>query len=196
MPRFAAGCPGCAWPPSACPAAPATGRIRSYDSANGRLDSQTYPSGLQIKYNYDTRGFLSSLSNLTAGIARATNVLNYSYLWDSLGHLLARSDANGDGSTGAVTDIYAYDNLGRLTNYTVHAPALNNYSRSVDLQYNALGMLQSKTDVGAYSYPAQGTGVVRPHALQSVAGTNYGYDANGNLTSASAIRTDDKFPFE
>ena len=46
----------------------------------------------------------------------------------------------------------------------------------------------SKSDVGNYSYPTQGTVNGRPHALQSVSGisVNYTYDLNGNATAASA----------
>ncbi|MEO8298514.1 MAG: hypothetical protein ABI574_11970 [Burkholderiales bacterium] len=51
------------------------------------------------------------------------------------------------------------------------------------LQYNALGMLLYKSDVGVYTYGTQGAGAVRPHALLKMTGasvTNYAYDANGN----------------
>jgi hypothetical protein len=54
-------------------------------------------------------------------------------------------------------------------------------------------MLLYKSDVGVYTYGASantgGLGAVRPHALQKLTAnsvTNYTYDANGNLTSASA----------
>lgn len=56
------------------------------------------------------------------------------------------------------------------------------------LQYNALGMVLGKSDVGTYTYQAQGAGVVHPHALQSVSGacsSSYFYDANGNLKTSS-----------
>jgi len=47
-----------------------------------------------------------------------------------------------------------------------------------------------RSDVGVYGYGPAGPGAVRPHALQSTSSngssTTYGYDANGNLTSASA----------
>src|SRR5436853_463315 len=63
-------------------------------------------------------------------------------------------------------------------------------SRTVSLQYNALGMLLYKSDVGNYSYGAQNTAGVRPHVLQGVntgaGSTSYGYDLNGNLVTASA----------
>jgi RHS repeat-associated protein len=228
----------------------------AYDSVNGRPVSQTYPTGLQVSYNYTAKGFLSSLTlataanvaplpataggtpvtgttlaagsmlwradafnawgraeqqtygngvggkavfdpstgrltNLTAGVGTATNVLNQGYVWDSISHVVQRNDANGDGNTGAVSDTFGYDAIGRLASYSVKAPAVPNLGRTVILQYNALGMLLYKSDVGNYVYGAQATAGVRPHALQSVIGaaatTNYdGYDANGNLTSASA----------
>ncbi len=127
---------------------------------------------------------------LSAGSGTSTTVLNQEYVWDSLNNLTARLDHNGDGGTGAVSEEFQYgDALNRLTRYRVSAPAIAGLSRTVTLQYNALGMLLYKSDVGNYAYGAQGAGAVRPHALQSVTGsvtTGYQYDADGNLTSASA----------
>jgi RHS repeat-associated protein len=223
----------------------------SYDSNNGRLVSQTWPTGLAVNYSYTTNGFLNTVTlaqaatvnplpataggtpgpsvtlaagsllwqaqaynawgraeqfiygnnvvskasfdaqtgrvlSQAAGTGTATEVMNYSYVYDSLNHLTSRTDANGDGTTGAVTDSFAYDSIGRLQSYTVNAPAIPNLARTVNLQYNALGMVLYKDDVGAYSYPAQGG--AHPHALQSVAGAfsaSYTYDANGNVTAAT-----------
>ena len=232
----------------------------AYNNTNGRVTSQTYPTGLTVNYTYTTgsRGFLekvtlgtaatvnplpatpggaagpsvplaagtvlwqslavnaagqveqSKTSNnvtstsafdpatgrinaLTAGIGSATTVLNDTYTWDSLGNLSQRTDTNGDGSSGAVQETFVYDGLNRLVDDTVNAPAIAGYLRKSTLQYNALGNLLYKSDVGVYSYAASGNvnGVsnVRPHALASVSaasGTSYSYDANGNLISASA----------
>jgi RHS repeat-associated protein len=125
-----------------------------------------------------------------AGSGPSTSVLSQHYAWDSLGNLTARIDNNGDGGTGAVSETFNYgDNLNRLTGYTVTAPAIPGLSRAVAVQYNALGMLLYKSDVGNYAYGAQGAGAARPHALQSLNGAqaiNYAYDANGNLKTASA----------
>jgi RHS repeat-associated protein len=231
-----------------------------YDSA-GRIDSQTYPTGVQVGYGYTVRGFMEKLTlltaatvnplpnsqgqtasgttltvgtvlwqakvvnawgrteqqvygngvtaqavyeaatgratDLTAGTSGTTTVLNQHYTWDSLNNLTGRIDNNGDRdistgvSTGGVSETFNYDDsLNRLTNYTVSAPQIPGLSRTVNLQYNALGMLLYKSDVGNYTYPTQGgTSTHGPHALQSVAGSitaNYVYDGNGNLTSASA----------
>jgi hypothetical protein len=61
------------------------------------------------------------------------------------------------------------------------APLVN---RSFD--YDILGNIKTKSDVGTYNYPAANQ--ARPHAVSSVTGTveglaspNYDYDANGNL---------------
>jgi len=228
----------------------------SYDVKHGRLASMTYPTGVQVNYNYTTNGFLSNLAlalaenatitplpptaggaagaaaslpanstlwtaqaynawgrlekstygnnvvnratfdaitgrttSITAGIGEATNVVNYSYKWDSLNLLTQRNDDNGDGTIGVTDHDLIYDPIGRLTDYTVSSPGIPDQSRKVSLQYNALGMLLYKSDVGVYSYGAPATAGVKPHALLSVTGAtnaSYTYDANGNLTGASA----------
>ena len=224
----------------------------AYDSATGRLASQTYPTGLRVNYGYTTKGFLSNMTLATAatvnprpatpgGVAGATTplnpllwsagsynawgkaelqtvgygvsgiatsaasdgttgrlltlsaganntVLNYSFGWDSLNRLTQRNDGNGDGNTGAVTESFTHDSIGRLQSYDVSAYAIPNTIRSVTLQYNALGMLLNKSDVGNYVYGAQNTVGVKPHALVSISGTasaSYSYDANGNLKTAT-----------
>jgi RHS repeat-associated protein len=129
-------------------------------------------------------------SSLTAGPGTSTSVVNHSYTWDSLNNLTYRADNIGDAVAGAVTETFEYgDGLSRLTKYTVAAPGVPNGSRSVTLQYNALGMLLNKSDVGVYAYGASGPNAIRPHALQSMTdtsgATSYGYDANGNLVTAS-----------
>jgi RHS repeat-associated protein len=117
------------------------------------------------------------------------------YTWDSLDHLVTRNDTRGDGGSGAVTDTYVYDGIGRLSQYTVVSPLIPGQSRTVDLQYNALGSLLYKTDVGVYTYGAQATGGVKPHAVLSIAptaangggaATTYLYNGNGDLYNASA----------
>lgn len=240
----------------------------SYDSITGRVNTQTYPTGLQVGYSYtagagalekltlktaanvtplpatvggtaaapktlpintvlwqarvvnawgkieqSSYGDNVSASNvlskavfeaatgrttaLTAGTGGISNVLNQTFAWDSLSNLTARADNIGDAVAGAVSESFQYgDSLNRLTSYTVSAPGIIGSARTVTLQYNALGMLLYKSDVGNYSYPAQGQTSVRPHALQSVAptgdagtlNTGYGYDASGNMVTATGSK--------
>jgi RHS repeat-associated protein len=126
--------------------------------------------------------------SVNAGMGGGTGVLSHQYTWDTINNLKSRIDHNGDGVAGAVSETYGYDGLNRLTQYTVAAPAIPSLSRSVVLQYNALGMLLSKTDVGNYAYGAQGAGALQPHALKSLNGTSFGADLNGNVTAANGGR--------
>lgn len=153
----------------------------------GKTEQQLYGNGITHKAAFEAA--TGRVTDLTAGAGNS--VLSQHYTWDSLNNLTGRGDDNGDGNTGAVTESFAYgDNLNRLTSYTVSAPAIPNLARTVTLQYNALGMLLYKSDVGNYTYGAQGGAAgSHPHALQGVAGAlnaSYTYDANGNLQTASS----------
>ena len=157
-------------------------------NAWGKTEQQAWANSVIGKASYQAA--TGRTSALTAGSGTSTSVVNHSYTWDSLNNLTYRADNIGDAVAGAVTETFEYgDGLSRLTKYTVAAPAVPGGSRSVTLQYNALGMLLNKSDVGVYAYSANGPNAVRPHALQSLTDangvTNYGYDANGNLVTAS-----------
>nr|WP_276597615.1 RHS repeat-associated core domain-containing protein [Pelomonas aquatica] len=160
-------------------------------NARGQLETQQYGDSALAQTVFEAAtGRVTDLTTTSSTGGRQGDVLSQHYTWDSLNNLTGRNDANGDGNTGAVTETFAYgDNLNRLTSYTVSANALPNLARTVNLQYNALGMLLYKSDVGNYTYNAQGGGAgSHPHALQSVAGagsTSYTFDANGNLSTAS-----------
>ncbi|NHQ90505.1 RHS repeat-associated core domain-containing protein, partial [Janthinobacterium lividum] len=158
-----------------------------YD-ARGQAEQQFYGNNVTVRAAFEpvTGRIRGNTAAFTGSYAA---ILDYQYEWDSLNHLRKRIDANGDGVSGSVTDDYGYDPIGRLSSYSVSAPAVPGLQRTVSLQYNALGSVLYKSDVGTYSYPASGPGVVRPHALMSVSGAvpaSYTYDANGNLTGASA----------
>ena len=71
-----------------------------------------------------------------------------------------------------LTESYNYDHLNRLTSVTQG-------TESLVMDYDALGNLTSKSDVGAYTY-GSGAG---PHAVTSAGGQTYVYDANGNQVS-------------
>ena len=158
-------------------------------NAWGKVEQQQYGNGVLTKAAFEA--FTGRTTTLTAGVGASTSVLNHQYVWDSLNNLTGRTDNNGDGTHGAVGETFSYgDALNRLTQYAVSNSQINPPSqvRNVTLQYNALGMLLYKSDVGNYVYGTQGAGAVRPHALQSVSGavtSSYVYDANGNLASSS-----------
>lgn len=212
----------------------------TYDATSGRVDEQTYPSGLKVKNLYTSNGALRGLQSLTAlkvggsavnallwqatavdaagraekqllgngvearasfdgdsgrllrltaGKGALSDVVDQQLQWNSLNRLVQRTDALGAAGTTpvAVTDDYAYDDLGRLIEYTVAGGGSPNI-RSVQLQYNAAGMLLYKSDVGVYSYAQQGVAMGQPHALRSISGSHnstYTYNRVGNLVTAS-----------
>ncbi len=159
----------------------------------GWVEQQSYGTGTAAvtdKASFDgPTGRTNTLTAASSG-SSTSNVLNYSYVWDSLGNLKQRTDGNGDGSTGAsVTEVMGYDTLNRLTSYTVAGVA--GVSRQQTFEYNALGDMLYRSDLGVYGYPTQGASSVHPHAVASVGGTgashniSYTYDLQGNLKQAS-----------
>lgn len=159
-------------------------------NAQGLTELQTYGNDVNDRATFDA--YSSRVRVLSAGKVNATDVLNHTYVWDSLGRMTSRVDDNGDlepgAINGAISESFGHDALGRLKTYTVLAPAIpgGTGSRTVELKYNALGMLLNKSDVGIYSYVAAGG--MRPHAVQILkeqsGDTSYQYDDNGNRTGS------------
>ena len=71
---------------------------------------------------------------------------------------------------------YVYDDLHRLTSATItNAADSNNYTRTYT--YSVTGNINTKSDVGTYSYNN-----IHPHAVTSDGTNTYTYDNNGSLT--------------
>jgi RHS repeat-associated protein len=152
--------------------------------ALGTTEQESYASGTVVETTQVQGGTQHVLGKaVTSG---GVSVANQQYVWDSVSNVKSRTDNIGDGSGQAVTENFGYDDLNRLANYSVTAPAITpGMSRSVTLQYNALGQLLYKTDQGSYVYPNSGSTV--PHALQSQIGgggtVHYWQDLDGNVTT-------------
>ena len=69
-------------------------------------------------------------------------------------------------------ETFAFDNLDRI-DYSQRNGVTN-----VDVAYDALGNVTSKSDVGSYTYDA-----TKIHAVTAAGSNSYAYDANGNMTS-------------
>ncbi|MYM28511.1 hypothetical protein GTP58_09270 [Duganella sp. CY15W] len=179
LPAVAGGAPG---PSVSLPLGSLLWQALSYD-AWGHLEQQIYGNNVVAKSTYND--LTGRVDSVTAGIGDDTSVANYKYEWDSLNRLRVRTDGAG---ANVVTNNYDYDEVGRLHNYSVTSSAISTQDqvRSITLQYNAVGALLYKTDVGTYSYRTQGG--TQPHAVQSIAGAvtaSYTYDANGNMITGS-----------
>lgn len=155
-------------------------------NAWGKLEQYAAGNGVQTNVAYDAK--TGDTSEITAGVAG--NVLKHSYTYDGLSNLDTRKDHNGPGNGQPVLEEFFYDPINRLKSYGVESVGMTvptDVKRTVTMEYNALGSMLSKSDVGAYMYPA--AGAARPHAVLSITGArpnSYLYDGNGNLTVAGA----------
>ena len=91
-----------------------------------------------------------------------------------------------DGNMDLITDPingnqdFGYDGLDRLTSAT--GPyGTGGATATFTYTYNQIGNMLSNPQVGTYTYPTSGAGVVRPHAATVVGTYPLTYDNNGNL---------------
>jgi RHS repeat-associated protein len=144
------------------------------DAAN-RVTLATLGNGLSVERNYAP--YTGRLSQGTLKNGQGTAQLNESYNYDALGNVKQRAQFWPGAS---FTEDFDYDNLNRLKLATVSGQAAQVFT------YDAIGNLTSKTGLGAYTYPPQGAGSDKPHAVRNVGSLGaFVYDANGNLKSGA-----------
>ena len=91
-----------------------------------------------------------------------------------------------DGNVDLITDPlngnqdFGYDGLDRLTSATGPYGA-GGATATLTYNYNQIGNMLTNSQVGTYTYPTSGAGVVRPHAATVVGPYPLTYDNNGNL---------------
>ncbi|MGH6882909.1 MAG: hypothetical protein ACREFM_18450, partial [Hypericibacter sp.] len=142
----------------------------TYDAAGQVLTFQR-TNGANTTYGYSTtRNWLTSVVT-TAG---ATTIQNLVYARDAAGRISGvTSPLAGESWT------YGYDDMDRLLSATnTTTPALTQ-----SWTYDTVGNMLTNSAVGTYTYPAPGS--ARPHAVTATPLGSYGYDANGNMTSAA-----------
>ena len=141
---------------------------------NSRVIQETFSNGVIGRRVYDP--VTNDLMAILAGNGgNDRNIQNHTYTFDAIDNLLTRADA----ITG-LSETFSYDSLNRLTVAT--GAVTKSY------QYDAIGNITSKSDVGTYTYNTSGPNSVRPHAVTAVAGVlnhSYVYDANGNMTTGA-----------
>jgi len=155
----------------------------SYDT-NGRIDVQTYPTGMQVRNGYTALGFLKQVSNVGTGTVywTADSV-------DAAGHALLQTYGNGVVTTSAFDPAN-----GRLKNTYAGA---GNGVQNLSYSYDYLGNLRSRTDAitgvsSQYDYDVlnrlrnesrSGGSLVSGQAI------TWAYDDIGNITSRSDVGT-------
>ncbi len=132
----------------------------SQDDAAGRLTQERLNNNLLTTDRvYDpAKGTLTRIN--TYGAPGTAQDLRYDF--DVLGNLLSRFDF-----LQGTTETFGYDTLDRLLSVT--GPA------SKSFQYDAIGNITSKSDVGSYAYTGG-----KPHAVTQAGPNGYTYDPNGN----------------
>ncbi len=125
---------------------------------------------------------------------------DWTYTWDKHGSLTSRWNRAGlPGQAFDLKEDFTYDALDRLDEVRLkrfNGSAVD--TLTLDLAYDQLGNLTSKTGLGAYAYKSSTastgcTSVAGPHAVSLIGTKSYCYDANGNNTevrqSGAAIRS-------
>lgn len=107
------------------------------------------------------------LSSRTSGPNGGAAQQNLEYGWNKVGMLERRKSINE-----ALTETFYYDALNRLDYSQL------NGTTNLDINYDALGNISNKSDVGSYVYHA-----VKKHAVTSAGANTYTYDANGNMAT-------------
>ncbi|POP51522.1 FG-GAP-like repeat-containing protein [Zhongshania marina] len=150
--------------------------------ARGNIVNALLGNGLTTQHQYDAAtGYLEQVVTQNALLDYRQN---QEFSFDKLGNLYQRIDhVNG------FEEDFVYDVLNRL--FTTKADFGNGEEQVVDIRYDPLGNIISKTGVGVYTYGSTcSNGGAGPHAVCQITGggigsknTNYSYDLNGNMLS-------------
>lgn len=156
----------------------------SASDAFGNVTTERLGNGLQTSRAFDAvTGLLNTIQTVNASSA---SIQNLSYAWDKVGNLKQRSDLRQ-----SLTEEFYYDNLNRLDCSTLNVAtqancaALTAPQMNLDVAYNHLGNITSKSGVGSYAYHA-----TKKHAVTSAGSNTYGYDNNGNMNSRHGFAID------
>lgn len=157
------------------------------DDARGNITQSLLGNGVQTIKAYDPkRGWLTSIASQNSS---GTLIQNLTYSFNKLGNLTRRAD--GEFGANPLIETISYDNLNRLTQSSTTQSGTGAWSSNVNVVYDVLGNITSKSDTGNYTYgqahaACEGASTPGRHAVTTVAGeknASYCYDANGNMTS-------------
>jgi RHS repeat-associated protein len=135
--------------------------------ARGNVIQHTLGNGLQTIRGFDEITGLPDY--IQSGPGGSATRQNMEYTWNNVGSLKERKDVNR-----LLTENFYYDNLHRL-DYS----ELNNV-QNLDLSYDAMGNILTKSDVSGSTWTYHAT---KKHAVITAGTNSYGYDLNGNQTT-------------
>lgn len=132
-------------------------------------------NGLLTNRTYDRIN--GRLDRIDTGVSGASALQQLVYTWNKVGSLVQREDLN----QGTLNEAFEYDALDRLD------LVRRNGIITLDIGYDAIGNITSKSDVGTFAYHS-----TKKHAVVSTSGSinnSYSYDANGNMKSRNGLTT-------
>jgi RHS repeat-associated protein len=136
-------------------------------NSRGLATDESLGNGVRTLSHYDT--ITGRLLGRTSGPGGGSAHQNLAYAWDPTGNLVRREER-----TLGVDEQFTYDDRDRLDHVQrAGVPVL-------DLEYDAVGNLTYKSDVGDYRYDP-----LRRHAVVAAGDNVYKYDANGAVVNAS-----------
>jgi RHS repeat-associated protein len=135
--------------------------------ARGTVAAETLGNGVRVASTNDAVTGL--LTSRVAGLGGGSSHQDLRYTWDAGGNLAAREEANL-----GVSETFGYDVRDRLDFVRSSSGAI------VDLDYDEIGNVTYKSDVGTYQYDA-----TKKHAVVRAGENTYAYDANGDVVNAS-----------
>ncbi len=133
------------------------------------LEKALAKTALNLSSSREVTGWVDYLQSGPGG---GSTVQNLSYQWDKAGNLLQRQDGNQ-----SLSEAFVYDNLYRLDTATL------NGVQNLDVSYDALGNVSSKSGLGSYAYSPTRLHAVTQITLSGGGTQTFAYDANGNMTS-------------
>ena len=142
--------------------------------AERHITAETYGNSVSTSMGFDPK--TGRLLTIQAG--SGDSISNLTYVYDYLGNVKTRQDGNQ-----SLTETFVYDNLNRVKSSSVNSTGAGIVTLSYN--YDALGDLTSRSDVGTYTY---GPVNARPHAVASISGTvntTFSYDGDGNMLSGN-----------
>ncbi|MBF0522507.1 MAG: hypothetical protein HQL24_05555 [Candidatus Omnitrophica bacterium] len=143
-------------------------------NAKGQIKNIQYGNNTSTNYTYGSDLRLSRI--LTQGVGTLQDL---NYVFDKNGNIMTLTDNLRNNIRN-----FSYDDLDRLTS-AQNVPAAGGGYATYNYQYDSIGNMTYKSDVGVMSY---GT-TIRPHAVTLAGGYSYAYDANGNMTSGKNNQT-------
>lgn len=149
--------------------------------ARGNVLKAALGNGVQVDQQFDPISGKAFELRAKTATASGYDIQHNAYEYDKFNNVVRRED-----KIGSLVDRFTYDRLDRLTSQSFESAADAAATRTVTVGYNAVGSILVKSDVGGYTYGASGG--AQPHAVRSVGGSSYYYDANGSLERTTGVQ--------